>query len=166
MVAVSVLVTGFMTWGLTRQDGVPASIMRLVVSQSDTAPIAFSGRDSDIAISADGTHMVYQARGQELQLRPLNRFVSEPLRGSEGGRSPFFSPDGEWVGFVGGASRTLHKVSILGGPPVTLTELPDFIVGASWGSDDQIIVGRHNGGLARVSGGGGEPETLTTLDAD
>jgi hypothetical protein len=55
-------------------------------------------------------------------------------------------------------------VSIFGGPPVTVTESPSFIRGASWGADDQIIFGTRNLGLFRVAGGGGEPETLTTLD--
>ena len=36
----------------------------------------------------------------------------------------------------------------------------------SWGADDQIIVGTLTGGLYRVSGGGGDPEALTTLDGD
>ena len=114
--------------------------------------------------------MVFNGRAQngaaELHVRRLDRFVSVPLRGSDGGRGPFFSPNGEWVGFVGAVTNALRKVSILGGPPVTLTVLPGGILGASWGSDDQIIVGASSGGLVRVSGGGGEPENLTTLDAD
>ena len=55
------------------------------------------------------------------------------------------------------------KVSTSGGQPVTLTESPaGAIRGASWGPDDQIIFG-GNEGLFRVSGGGGEPATLTTV---
>ena len=166
IVVAAVLVTGLTIWGLTRPDAVPANVTRLVIPESDTAPFNFTRGHADLAISADGTQMVYQVRGRELHLRPLDRFVGAPLRGALASRGPFFSPDGEWVGFVYG-DRTLHKVSILGGPPVTLTELPDAVVGASWGTDDQIIVGRSNGGLVRVSGGGGgEPENLTTLDAD
>ena len=45
-----------------------------------------------------------------------------------------------------------------------LTESPTEILGASWGTDDQIIFGTARGGLMRVSGGGGEPEMLTTPD--
>ena len=53
-------------------------------------------------------------------------------------------------------------MSIFGGPSVTLAESPNPILGASWGADDQIIFGTQGGGLFRVSGGGGEPEILTT----
>ena len=60
----------------------------------------------------------------------------------------------------------LQKVSIIGGPPVTLTDSPSQIMGASWGADDQIVFGTTGNGLLRVSGGGGEPEPLTTVDTD
>ena len=170
IVVLAVLVTGLAIWGVARPDGVPANITRLVVPQSDTATFGFEGPYRDLAISADGTQMAFSGRAQnggaQLYVRRLDRFVSVPLVGSDGGRGPFFSPDGEWVGFVGAAGRALRKVSILGGPPVTLAGLPGRIIGASWGSADQIIVGTRGGGLLRVSGGGGEPENLTTLDAD
>ena len=86
------------------------------------------------------------------------------MRGGEG-HGPFVSPDGEWVGFVDRTLTSLQKVSILGGSPVTLTGSPDVIFGASWGTDDQIVFGTQEG-LFRVSGGGGEPEVLTKVDAE
>ena len=46
------------------------------------------------------------------------------------------------------------------------SESPNPIFGASWGTDDQIVFGTNNAGLFRVSGGGGEPEALTTLDTE
>ena len=100
----------------------------------------------------------------QLYLRRLNQLVGVPLRGTEGGSGPFFSPDGEWVGFTTRGTM-LQKVSILGGLPVMLTEFPNVIIGASWGTDDEIIFSGL-GGLMRVSGGGGEPEMLTTLDTE
>ena len=84
----------------------------------------------------------------------------------EGGYAPFVSSDGEWVGFLASGGTTLQRVSIFGGPPVTLTESPNQIFGASWGADDQIVFGTLGAGLFRVSGGGGEPEALTTLDTE
>lgn len=47
-----------------------------------------------------------------------------------------------------------------------LTESPSIIMGASWGSDDEIIFGTQGSGLFCVSGGGGEPEPLTTPDLE
>jgi serine/threonine-protein kinase len=41
-----------------------------------------------------------------------------PVAGTEGGVGPFFSPDGEWLGFF--AEGELKKVSLRGGATVTL----------------------------------------------
>ena len=145
-------------------------MVRFVIPPGDTAPFDFEGLYADLAITADGTQIVYRTRApggwSQLHLRPVGQLLGAPLRGGEGGLGPFVSRDGEWVGFVDEvSSRALRKVSILGGPPVTLTEIPDFIAGASWGPDDQIIFGTVNGGLYQVPEGGGEPEVLTTPDA-
>ena len=90
--------------------------------------------------------------------------MSTPLRGGELGLWPFVSPDGAWVGFT--ADGILRKVPILGGISVTLTDPPGVLTGATWGSDDQIIMGIRDGGLFRVSGIGQAPETLTILDTE
>ena len=167
----AVLVTGLAVWGLTRPDVVPADVMRFVIPPPDGASFDFGNVYPDLAVSADGTKVVYQARAEggelTLHLRPIDQLGGAPLRGGEGGIAPFFSPSGEWVGFVDDGDRAiLRKVSTVGGPPVTLAELPSIIAGASWGDDDQIVVGTLNGGLFRVPGGGGEPEALTSPDAD
>ena len=89
------------------------------------------------------------------------------LRGGENGVAPFFSPDGQWVGFAAfPGQRTLRRVATFGGPPETLTETPNPIRGAAWGTDDHIIFGTDGAGLFRVSEDGGEPEALTMLDAE
>ena len=162
---------GLAVWTLTRPDVIAADLMRFVIVPHDTAPLSFVGFGHDLAISPDGSQVVYRGSvpgggAPQLNLRPIDQLVGAPLRGGEGGVGPFFSPDGEWVGFVDSNSgTTLQKVSIFGGPPVTLTESPNPIAGASWGTDDQIIFGSA-AGLFRVSGAGGEPEALTTLDSE
>ncbi len=164
----AVVLTALAVWSLIRSDTLPATVMRFVIPQSDTAPFAFDPNYPDLAISADGTHIVYLARtddgGAQLHRRSLDQFEGAPIRGGENANAPFISPNGEWVGFVDGAT-TLRKVSIGGGPPITLTEFPTIIVGASWGADDQIIFGSQNG-VYQISAGGGIPEVLTTLDTD
>ncbi len=147
--------------------------MRFVIPPPDGASFDFGALYPDLAISAEGTHVVYQARAPggepQLHLRLIDQLGGTPLRGAEGAVAPFFSRNGEWVGFVDdGARTTLQKVSIVGGPPVTLADLPAIMAGASWGGrrpDHR----RHGGGwsgLFRVPGGGGEPEALTSPDSD
>ena len=86
------------------------------------------------------------------------------MQGTQNGGEPFFSPDGQWVGFT--ADGALQKVSLAGGPPQTLTALPSGSRGASWGLDDLIVVGpnRPGGSLMQVSAAGGDATALFTPD--
>ena len=167
----AILATGVGVWFVTRPEVVPPDLMRFVIVPPEDAPLG-SSRLKDLAISPDGTQVVYNGgapggANPQLNLRPIDQEEGAPVRGSVGGFAPFFSADGEWVGFVYAGSVTmLQKISVFGGPPVLLTEAPNPIRGASWGTDDRIIFGTRGGGLFRVSGGGGEAEALTTLDSE
>tara|TARA_B100000686_G_scaffold19891_1_gene18175 strand:- start:203 stop:2908 length:2706 start_codon:yes stop_codon:yes gene_type:complete len=147
----------------------PAEVVRFSMVPSDTSTLSFGFPVRDIAISPNGSYVVYNgpavaAGVSQLNLRAINEFEAAPLRGSEGAVGPFFSPDDEWVGFIDLASgRRMSKVSVFGGPPVALTEVPTGVWGASWGLDDQIVFGTRNGPLFMVSGGGGEAIPLTSL---
>ena len=165
-------VGGVTGWGVMRAGDTPADLMRFEIATPESAPLRFSpGRA--LALSADGSQIVYDGvqpggSGRQIYVRPIDQLDVQALRGTEGGANPFVSPDGLWVGFQAGTGvsfNTLQKVSIFGGPPVTLATLPSFVAGASWGADDQIIVGTIGGGLFRVPGGGGEPVALTTPDS-
>ena len=166
-----IAITSFAVWAVTRPDVVPADLMRFTMVSSETvaAPLGSFTAAPDLAISPDGTQVVFggpaPGGAPRLNLRPLAQLVGTPLRGGEGGVGPFISPDGQWVGFADfRGTRTLKKVSIFGGSPMTLTESPYSVMGASWGADDRIIFGTPRTGLLRASEGSGEPEPLTTLD--
>jgi Tol biopolymer transport system component len=120
------------------------------------------------AMSPDGTRIVIATERQgssQLHLRRLDRFDHAPIPGTEGATGPFFSPDGEWVGFF--AAGKLKKAPLAGGPPVILCEALNPRGGA-WASDGSIVFSAGPGfanGLSRVSAGGGKPQALTTPDA-
>ncbi len=168
------LVVALAAWAFTRPAVVPADLIRLVIVPPDDAPMSVVGNFPDLAVSPDGTLVVYTGTvpggGPQLHLRPMDQVIGTPLRGADAGTGPFFSPDGAGVGFVDVWGTTLKKVSTFGGPPVPLAESPTPIYGASWSADDQIVFGTGGpdvrGGLSRVSGGGGEAEVLTTPDAE
>ena len=147
----------------------PASeaVTRFAIIPPETAPIGLLGARRDLAVSPDGAYVVYGGPspdgGAQLNLRRMDQLSGAPLRGTENGTDPFFSHDSQWLGFTSTMSPlSLQKVSIFGGPQVTLTEAPDPILGASWAENDEIIFGTVNNGLFRVSGGGGQAEALTT----
>ena len=94
-VLAALAVGGVAVWGLTRPDVVPATVMRFVIPTPDTAAFDVGGLDRDLAITADGTRVIYQARGSgglQLHVRSLDQLVPAPLRGAEGGVAPFVSP--------------------------------------------------------------------------
>ena len=161
-IALSVI-TGVAVWNLKPEPAAP--LARFVVDPS----IGRSGQgDLDIAITPDGTRIVYLTRagGRVLVVRALDELEASPFGGlSSLLRGPFLSPDGNWVGYFDGDG--VRKVSILGGPPVTICEFPTGgSRGGSWGDDGTIIFATQTTGLWRVPADGGEPEKLTTPEPE
>ncbi|MGD8897128.1 MAG: hypothetical protein PVJ73_13925, partial [Acidobacteriota bacterium] len=120
---------------------------------------------SNVAVSPDGRFLVYVTRNAdqmpEIVLRPLDRVTTTPLVASAA--HPFFSPDGEWLGFA--TLNAIKKMPTQGGSAITLAEV-DRSRGADWGPDGTIVFAPRRGGLMRVPASGGEPEPLTTLDEE
>jgi serine/threonine-protein kinase len=122
---------------------------------------------TSIALSPNGRLLVYvgsRAGLTRLYLRPMDRFEATPIAGTEGAEGPFFSPDGQWIGFV--ADHKLKKVAVQGGTPLSLCSAP-VSLGASWGPRDKIIFASSpDAGLLQVSAAGGAPEVLTISDSN
>ncbi len=124
---------------------------------------SFAGQD--LAISPDGSQLVFPGLTEEgspvLFRRDLATLESEPLRGTEGARLPFFSPDGGEVGFFGGTG--LRRMPIEGGLAVTVIDAADQHL-PLWTYDDRWILGQDRGPLLGVSvASGGTPEPVTML---
>jgi eukaryotic-like serine/threonine-protein kinase len=138
------------------------AITRFVVALPPTDQII---DDVAVALSPDASHLVYVASNGgvgQLYLRSINRFEATPIRGTEGAYNPFFSPDGQSVGFA--AKGELKKVSLSGGAPLTLCSASQ-LRGATWAPDGTIIFAPSTGsGLYRVSASGGTPMPLTVPD--
>ena len=160
MIAIGVALWSLMGSG----DAAPKTVTRFAIPIAPDAELALGTRPA-VAISPDGRHVAYVARWTEstkLYLRALNRMEAKPLAGTEGARMPFFSPDGQWLGFH--AAGKLMRISLTGGAPLTMAEVVDPR-GASWGPDGTIVFSSTAvGGLSRASVEGGMPEVLTTPD--
>ena len=124
------------------------------------------GQFPNLAVSPDGRTLVYLAQGR-LFGRKLDSFKSEPLEGTEGATTPFFSSDGQWIGFI--RAGRFQRVPAAGGP---VTNLADgalaSLLGASWGEDGAILYAGSNTakGIRRVPAiGGGAPQIITVVDS-
>ncbi len=118
-----------------------------------------------VAVSPDGRALAYCARGDKgihLYYRRFDQRDAVRLPGTEGAYDPFFSPDGEWIGFF--ASTKLRKVSVRGGVAIPLADSIESRSG-TW-IDEQTIIFSPNFGspLLRIPASGGTPEPITELD--
>ena len=108
--------SGLTVWTLARPTPTPRSLARFVIITPTDGPLLTLTEQSEVAISPDGTHIVYALSGLGLYLRDIDQLEATPLRGAEAGHAPFFSPDGESVGFRTFPDNILKRVSVLGGP--------------------------------------------------
>ena len=164
-------------WSAMRPTDPPAeSVRRFALDIGPTSPIPLATVNAMPAWSPDGTRLVYAATlagTQQLYLRTLDDLEARPIAGTENAYEPFFSPDGEWVGFAvlsGLTSGELKRVAVRGGgAPLTLCECRT-VAGATWLTDGTIIMALNTGlfgsTLHRIPEAGGNPEPLTTLDAE
>ncbi|HVL66741.1 MAG TPA: protein kinase [Vicinamibacterales bacterium] len=146
----------------------PPLTARALHVPAENAPFFPTIGHSDVAISFDGRTIAYSvgtgAGTAATYLRRLDEVEARPLRGAQPAVGAFFSPDGEWVGFVDQtAQEQIRKVSVLGGPALPVVARASQVLGASWTSDG-IIYGGREGPLYHVASSGGTPVPLTTLD--
>ena len=66
---------------------------------TDVGASAVLSPDGSVMVFAAGTNVDWPRADSRLYLRRLDQLQVTPLAGTEGASSPFFSPDGQWIGF-------------------------------------------------------------------
>ena len=137
----------------------------------------FTGPDTatvpvpQFAISPDGETIVFAAAKSkdqpELWVRGVYEAEATRLPGTDGAEGPFWSPDGEWIGFF--AQKKLKKVPAKGGHVAVITG--DGVSdprGGSWGTDDTILFASGISQIYSVSANtsGGSKTEITTLNRE
>ena len=164
VLAMVAIAAGWVAWRATLRVDHPLTRFSM-----DLGPEAMTGASTTVAISPDGRRLAFPARGADgrQQLATCLLSGAEPtlLPGTESGFDPFFSPDGQWIGFFGGGY--LRKISVHGGAPVSLTSIASTqsgAQGASWGDDGNIVAAMGLMlPLVRVPAEGGATQPLTKL---
>ena len=159
------LVAGALLWSFFGNDAPSpdatgaSRVRRSVIPLPEGKPL---NRGNSIAISRDGSLLALNVGldGQSrLYLRRFDSFEMEAIPGTEGSRFPFFSPDGDQLGFFSGGD--LKKVSLRGGGR-DVTVLCDAPVtrGGTWDTSGWIYFTFGESRLARVREDGGDREEL------
>jgi len=157
------VVTGLAVWNL--KPSPPQPVTRTVLNLPQGQQLAGLESGPAVALSPDGTHLAYvaiQGGTQQLYLRAMDSLEAKPIPGTEGAVNPFFSPDGQWVGFFAGGA--LKKVSVSGGAALVLGGAPSPR-GASWSSQGAIAFAPQNVTiLQQVPDAGGTPQPVTRFE--
>jgi serine/threonine-protein kinase len=157
-----VVIASLVSWGL-RPSPLPRPVSRTVITLPPGQRLAVADQPA-VALSPDGTHLAYvaiQGGTQQIYLRAMDSLAATPIPGTEGAVNPFFSPDGQWLGFFAGGK--LKKVSASGGTALSFNDTA-FPVGASWNSQGMIAFAPSPVSvLQQVSEAGGTPQPLTRL---
>lgn len=161
----------FIAWAMPQPALVPpVRPSRFAIVPPTGQPLNVSGNDRDVALSPDGQHVVYRAggttsNGSPLHVRSREQVEARALPDIALAYAPFFSPDGRWIGFF--ESAEIKKVSLDGGPVITLGPVAGRSLGASWGDDNTIVFATDDPvtGLWSVSADGGQPVVLTRPEA-
>ena len=135
----------FALWALSRSGPPPATVRHWNIVLPDSAPLDYfapslygEGQPA-LAIARSGDRIAYIARRgrtSALCYRRLDESTPHVLAGTEGASQPFFSPDGEWIGFFAGGA--LKKVAVAGGSPVVIARV-GAARGAVWAADGHIL---------------------------
>jgi eukaryotic-like serine/threonine-protein kinase len=158
--AVLVLLLGGTGWALWRRSTAPTRATRFEVQLPPN--VEFS---TYVSVSPDGHKLVFSAGGAQsgLWIHDLDTLEWRRLPGTEGARSPFWSPDSRFLGFAAG--NELKKIEVAGGPPQTLCTVSHPAGTGAWSPDGVIVFGGVlAGAIDRVSEAGGVAAEVTAVD--
>jgi eukaryotic-like serine/threonine-protein kinase len=166
LAAVALVSTALAAWALFRPKP-PAPVIRYSMGLPPDQAMRQGAFGVNLAISPDGSRMVYVGPGEggdQLWIRERDRLEATPLPGTLGAMTPYFSPNGQRIGFCSSVNSQLKLVPVTGGPPITLAAAGSVCGGGgTWGPGGWIYFDSP-GGLSRIQADGGTPELLIPLD--
>jgi serine/threonine-protein kinase len=161
------VVAGLIGWRVWRQPPAPPRVARFSISLPPNEVVL------SVAISPDGKRVAFAGYSggyggpgtrSQVYLREIAGLEVKPIPGTTMGSGPFFSPDGQWLGFRHVQSLATKKVALSGGAPVTIGPV-DMFFGSHWEGDDTILLTtEYPGAIRRLPAAGGTPQPVTELD--
>jgi hypothetical protein len=148
------------------RPGQPVEPVRFTLTPP--GPVSFMPMANFFAISPDGRQVAFVASYLQVAsvwVRPIDSLDARPLKGTEGARNVFWSPDSRFIGFFA-AGGFVKTVALTGGPPYTLAAGMPSGTGGTWNRDGVILFSSLGSPLQRLPAAGNEaPVPVTTLPA-
>ncbi len=154
------------TWAWRRAPADEPGVMRVSLTFPPGERIR-STSTRRFALAPDGSRIVYvgqDSAGTQLWVREMNSLTARPLPGTNGADAPFFSRDGQSVGFFTGNPGDLRIVPVAGGVSRTVVRDSAAPWGGDWADDGMIYFVGPDARVARVPAGGGAVEHLGAPD--
>ncbi len=165
LAAVLAVVAGYLALSASRHSSEDRSVQRFTIN---LPPEIYLKDNEYLALSPDGRRLVFVGIEDGVQRLFLRDFGSDEVAaipGTDTGNNPFFSPDGQAIGFTRNDTDELRVLTFATGTASTITE-SDWGAGA-WGPDDTIIfTPYYTSGLHRIGVSGGSSEELTRPDLE
>ncbi len=165
LIAATVVATAAALWGWLRpKPAEPLTQFSVALPTTEALQPPLNTGGARVAISRDGRAIAYLGPGEggpRLWVRRLDQLSAMPIQGSQGGTSPFFSPDGKRLGFITNGT-SVRIASLDGSPLVTLTDKANSTAG-DWG-DDGYVYFEVDSGLGRMKPTGGTIEPVYNMD--
>jgi len=172
-VAVTALVSAIAAWILipASEAPTPPRALNLALPTGQMLVDPHSERPSrypPIDLSDDGAWLAYQASVDggppRLFVRDLSGFDARELEGTENAELPFFSPDGDWLGFW--VNDTIYRSPVSGGTPLVVGTVRGAARGGAWETDSTMVLGGNNRGLVRLDIDTGNLTEITEVNPD
>jgi Tol biopolymer transport system component len=147
--------------GRTLQETAPTPELRRFAL---TVAIEGAARRNDPVISPDGRRVVFE-QGGEIWVQEMDQLESRRLEGIEGAEAPFWSPDGQDIGFF--ENSKMWRVPVAGGNKKLICDLGGVVAGgrgAHWTEDGTIIFSRGSSGILSAPAAGGDAREIIAVN--
>ena len=152
---------GIAAWGWLRPEEQPTTWTYISHAKGEEGTFQFGS----FAIAPDGQFYVYRGPAEagtvQLWLKRRTELHATPLRGTNGGTFPFFSPNGDWLAFFAGGK--LLKMPTAGGVPTVVANASTTAPWGAWLPNGKIVLGGTGYTLVEVDAGGGKVAPLDAL---
>ncbi len=170
-ITAALVAAGIIWWTLRDERVTPPPQVRFEIETPASLALNLTTTTPTLAMSADGRRLAYVdnrmiGSGGALVVRGIDDLVPRQVEGVARAREPFFSPDGQWLGYQGDLG--LERVPVTGGASQVVVSTKGPVRGAAWLDDGTIVFATTDpaSGLLRVAEAGGTPTVLTTPNRD